>query len=557
MSVCYFGNIFSLDKEYVKPQTFYDSLPLAPKKGTLYFKTSSDPKVINPILASDSGSGMLLGYLWMSLMTLDPQTLNYLPALAQSFSISADKKDYKFKLNPAAKWQDGTSVTADDFKFTLDSILNPKVHAAAIRSTLGGVRMSVIDKQTLIFHVNNPSFDTLFQLSLFVPIQKKQFEQSKDFNNDPGIMHPIGNGPYVLSKYERGSQIVFVRNKNWWGNGLSHFKNLYNIDSIILKIIPENTLAYERFIKGNLDGIPFTSEDWAKKVNGLDKDKFSFSPGRNKKIWALKTENKYPKHYAYLAWNEKNPIFKSVKTRMALSYLVNYKKLIDKVCHNLCIQTTSPFGSISLNSASDLRTSEKMIQFNKQKASSLLAQDGWKNENHGHLVKMIEGKKIPFIFSLVIPSQSDAGLKIAQILKEDLKSSGIILEIKTLEWNSFLDKVTEKREFDSAILSWTSTLFPNPKQIWHSHSQEEGGSNYIGYSNLELDNLILKANEEFDAQKRNLLLQNINRVIYADQPYTFLFEPKYVLEGLNSKIKSPHWVSEFDQGAASELFYLD
>jgi len=562
-SVLYFANAFSasLDHEpksldYVRPSSFYDSLPVVKKKGTLNFKINSDPKVMNPILATDAGSASVEGFLWMPLMTLDPETLQYLPALATSYSVSADEKNYTFTLNKEAKWQDGTAVSAYDFKFTLDTILNPKVNAAVQRSYLSGISLEAKDKQTIIFHVKEPRFDTLFQLSLFLAIQKKQFDHVMDFNNDPGIMHPIGNGPYVLSKYERGNKIVFTRNKNWWASSLQHNKNRYNIDEIILRIIPDANLAYERFIRGDIDNISFTSEQWHLKVMGLDKDKFSFTPERKKKVWALKADNKFPKSYSYIAWNAKKPIFNSVKTRTALSYLVNYKKIIENVFFNMQRQTTSPFGSMTLNSAPELQTPEKMIAFNKNKAQQLLAEDGWKDGGNGILVKNSNGKKIDFVFDFNVPSQSANSLKVAQILKEDFKSSGITMNIKSLEWNSFLDKI-EKRDFDSMILGWTGTIFPNPKQIWDSHSQAEGGSNYIGYSNPKVDELIAKANLEFNLEKRNLIMQEINRLIYADQPYTFLTEGKYVLEGLNTKIKSPKWISQYEGGAASDLFYLD
>ncbi|MES2615241.1 MAG: ABC transporter substrate-binding protein [Bdellovibrionota bacterium] len=542
--------------DYTRQPSFYDSIPVTKKHGVLNFKMISDPKVMNPVLAEDKESGSVEGYLWMPLMTLDPETLQFLPAIATRYSISEDKKNYTFTLNKNAKWQDGSPVTSTDYKFTFDKIMDTKINSAVLRSYLTGISIEKKGSDTVIFHVKEPRFDTLFQLASFIAIQKKQFENSLNFNDDPGIMHPIGNGPYILSNYERGNKLVFTRNKNWWAYSLPHFKNRYNIDEVVVHIIIDRNLSYERFMKGDIDEIDFSEEQWHVKVTGLDKNKFSFLPSQNKKVWALKIENKFPKPYYYLGWNEKNPIFNTVKTRTALSYLVDYKKIIEKVTYNLSSQSTSPFGSLTLNSAPELRQINKMMSFNKKKAMDLLIQDGWNNNGQGQLVKDINGKKIPFIFDLNVPTQSQSGQKIAQIIKEDFKSSGITLNIKILEWNSFLDKI-EKRNFDAVILGWTSTIFPNPKQTWDTNSQQEGGSNFIGYSNPRVDALIAKANLEFDPLKRNLLMQEINRLIYADQPYTFLIEPKYVLEGLNTKIKSPKWLSQYEGGAAFDLFYLD
>lgn len=540
---------------YERKATFYDSLPSAKKGGELNFKLASDPKVMNPVLSSDAESGSLEGYLWMNLMTIDPDTLDYLPALATSYSISNDKKSYTFTLNKEARWQDDTPVTADDIKFTFDTIMNTKVNAAALRSYYQGVTLRVKDPLTVTFSVEEPRFDHLFVFSLFTPIQKKQFEKSPDFNKDKGIMNPIGNGPYVFEKYERGQKVVFKRNKTWWALSQPHYKNRFNIDTINLRIVSDPNLGYEKFIKGDIDALGFTAEQWNTKVTGLDKEKFGSSAQSGKNIWALKEENNFPKIYSYVGLNLRKPIFADEKTRTALAHLVNYKKIVEKVYYNLAIQSTSPFGSMTANSDPELRNADNMVAFNKSKAMALLKEAGWKSDGSGRLVKEIDGKTIPFEFNLDIASISPTAPKIAQILKEDFKTSGIKINIKSLEWHTLIDK-TQNHDFDAVILGWTSTLFPNPKQIWDSKSQENGGSNYVGYNNPEVDALIAQANQEFDISKRNLLMQKLNRIIYKDKPYLFLIEQKYILEGLNSKIRSPKWLSKYSGSADSDLFYL-
>ena len=549
--------VFASPFVYQRPQTYYDTLPNVKKGGMLTFRVKSDPRVMNPILSGDESSRAIEGFLWLSLMTVDGDNLNYLPSLANGFTVSEDKKDYTYQLNPNAKWQDGTSVTSYDVKYTFDTIMNPKVNAAAQRSYYSGISVSVKDPLTFTFHVEKPQFDSLFQLSLFVPIQKKQFENSKDFNKDNGILHPVGNGPYLLGKYVRGDKIVFQRNKNWWGYSLPHYKNRFNIDNVILKIIPSQSLLYEKFVHGDVDNVSFTPEQWETKVVGLDKEKytslFNKKPG---KLVSLKIENKFPKSHYFIAWNEKNKIFNTVKTRTAISYLVNYPKILKDIFYNLDTQCTSPFGSFTMNSSQELRNSDRIISYNRIEAMALLKEDGWKNGGKGNLVKTWNGVTVPFIFSLNIPTQSQNSLKIAQILKEEFKVSGITLKINSMDWNLFLDKL-DKREFDAALYGMNSTLFPNARQVWHSGSEASGGSNVMSYSNPKLDALIDESNKEFDPAKRNLMMQEITKIIYADQPVTFLNEGKFILEGLNPRIKSPKWLSDYSGGTDSDLFYLN
>lgn len=541
---------------YAQKPSFYEQLPAVKKQGTLYLTMTSDPKVINPLLSADNESASLESYLWLPLMAINPDNIDFLPALATGYQISPDKKQFTFFLNPMAKWQDGSPVTAEDVRFSFDTLMDSKTNAAALRSYYHGVSLKVIDPHTIVFSVNEPRFDTLYSLSSFAPIQKKQFQNSKNFNLDKGVMNPIGNGPYKLEKYTRTQQVVFVRNQNWWGFSMPYFKNRYNMDQIVIRIINDQNLAYEQFIAGRVDVLGLTPEQWHVKVHGIDKAKFGKSQNTEKKIWALQEENQYPKVYDYIGWNQKNPLFQDVKTRTALSYLVDYQKIINVVYYGLSVQCSSPFGSFSLNSDPNLRKPGQMISFDRNKAMQLLKEAGWRKGEDNLLVKEINGKKVPFSFELVTVSTNKSRVRMAEILKETFKSAGIQVKIRAMEWNSFLDKV-HHREFDAVILGWTATLFQNPQQIWDSKSREMGGSNFVNYSNPQVDRLIEKANLEFDPARRNQLMQELNRLIYADQPYTFLTEPKASLFGLNTKIKSPRWYSKYESALATDLFYMN
>ncbi|WP_158998198.1 ABC transporter substrate-binding protein [Pigmentibacter ruber] len=555
LNICFFSSAHSsAEYSYQKKTNYYETMPPAKKGGVLHFPISSDPKVMNPLLSDDTASSAVEGYLWLSLFSIDPETLEFIPNLAKDFKVSADKKNYTFTLYESAKWQDGSSVTTDDIKFSFDTLMDTKTHAAALRSFFEGVTLKIIDKQSFVFSISEPRFDTLNVLASFTPIQKKQFENTKDFNLDKGIMNPVGNAAYIFDKFLRSQKIIFKRNKNWWAKDLPHFKNRFNPDEIILDIIPDPNLTYEKFLKGDVDQISFTAEQWHNKVTNIDKNKFG-TKQNEKPIWSLKVKNKFPKPYNYIAWNLKNSLFSDVKTRTALSYLVDYNKILEKIFFNLYTQSTSPFGSFTENSAPELRSKQNIISFNKEKAISLLKEAGWKNDGSGILTRNINGKIEKFEFNLDINSNNTTRQKIAEIVKENFKSVGIKVNIRSYEWNTFLDLIN-KRKFEAVILAWTGSLFPNAKQIWDSESESNEGSNFVSYSNPKVDELIKKANIEFNSAKRQKIMQEINRIIYHDQPYTFIAEVNYVLEGLNSKIYSSRWIANYESGAASDLFYL-
>ena len=542
--------------EYKALPSAYADLKTAPKAGAFNQRLGNNPKVLNPLLSADTVSSYAEVFLWAPLFTEDAETLNPLPALAKSYKISADRKVYTFTLNEKAKWSDGTAVTTDDVKFTFDTQMDPKTEAAAIRTYWEGTSIKVIDKYTFEFSVKEPKFDTLRSLYLFNPIQKKQFASEPDFNKAKGVMSPIGNGPYVFKSFDRDQQVVLERDKNWWGSELPHYKNRFNADKIVLRIITDDALQYERFLKGDLDVLEFNAEQFGLKVRGTDKARFGTSNTDKQAVWATEVKNKAPRGYSYLAWNLKNPVFASVKTRQALARIIDYKQIIDSVYQGFAYQCTSPFGSLTMNAAEELRAPGNMLTTDRKAALVLLKEDGWKDSDGDNILdKTVDGKNVKFSFELKFNSNNPLRAKIAQIARENFKAAGIDMKVQSMEWNAFLDDV-DNRRFDAIILGWSATPYPNAKQTWHSSSEANQGSNFVSYKNEKVDALIDQSNIEFDPAKRVALMKEINRLIYNDQPYLFLLEPSSLLVGFNKKVGSPSniWAMAYDVTAPVDIY---
>jgi len=541
---------------YARLPSAYDKLKEAKKGGIYYQRLSNNPKVINPVLSADANSSSLEPYLWATLFTEDSDNLNPLPYLAESYKISADKASYTFTLNKDAKWSDGTPVTTDDVKFTFDTMMDPKTEAAALRSYWEGTSLEVVDKMNFTFKVKEPKFDTLRSLYLFTTIQKKQFEKDADFNKAKAVLDPIGNGPFVFKTFSRDQQLVLERNKDWWGSKLTHMKNRFNADQIIFRIITDDTLGYEKFLKGELDVTTFNAEQFALKVNGTDKDRFGKSPKEKKTVWATEVQNKAPRGYSYIGWNLRQPLFQSKKTRQALALIIDYKQIIDKVFFGYSYQCTSPFGSLTYNAAEDLRKPGKMLTTDRKKAMALLKEDGWSDTDGDNVLdKTIDGKKVKFAFELKFNSNNPLRAKIAQIAKENFKAAGIDMSVRAMEWNAYLEDI-DNRRFEAFLLGWTATPYPNARQTWHSSSEKDQGSNIVAYNNPKVDELIDASNKEFDLKKRAETMKEINRIIYDDQPYLFLLEPRSMMAGFNTKVGAPSgaWALSYDVSPPDDIY---
>jgi peptide/nickel transport system substrate-binding protein/microcin C transport system substrate-binding protein len=129
-----------------------------------------------------------------------------------------------------------------------------------------------------------------------------------------------------------------------------------------------------------------------------------------------------------------------------------------------------------------------------------------------------------------------------------MKSIGITMNYKFLEWNSFI-KLVDERNFDAMNMGWqVNDLESDPKQMFHSAEIPTPGHNFISYSNPDLDKLIDEMRVTMDAKKRRKFFWKISEMISDDQPYAFLFNRRYSLYAHTSRVKKPQETLKFGTG---------
>jgi peptide/nickel transport system substrate-binding protein len=140
---------------------------------------------------------------------------------------------------------------------------------------------------------------------------------------------------------------------------------------------------------------------------------------------------------------------------------------------------------------------------------------------------MIEGARVPASFDLMIFANSPSFRAIAEIIQEEFRKIGVRVQITPAEWALFLEKLNSK-EFDAAMLGWaTGWTKTDPYQLWHSSLADvPASSNHVGYRNPEVDKLIEQLRVTMDDGEQEKLYHQIHRLIFEDQPYTFLFSEK-------------------------------
>ncbi len=498
--------------------------PKAPKNGMFKYNLETAPTTLNALSSTDAYASRVQAYILESLLDRNVDTYEWEPALATKWEVSKDGTKFTFTIREGVKWHDGKPLTIEDVKFSFDAIMHPKnkYKTAHLKSYYENIKEAkIIDKNTIQFIAKQKyfrNFDTVAGLTV-VP---KHLYENPDKKMEKKLNRTlVGTGAYVLDQYERGKKLILKLNENWWG--LKEKKGLNNFKSIYMKFVKEDVKAIKYLEKGDLDFIGFQPERFVKDTTGKR---------WGKDVFKVKVENKSPKGYSFLAWNNNNVLFKDKKIRKAMNYLFNRKLMIEKFLFDMSMPATGP-----LYLQSDYADSKvKPIPFDPKKALEILRKEGWKDTDGDQILdKVIDGKKVNFSFTILEPLQDF--MKYLTIFKEDAKKAGIEVKLKYVEWNTFI-KLLDERKFEAVRLAWGGGAVDwDPKQIWHSASIANGGSNFISYNNPTVDKLIDEARMTLEKKKRVQVLQKVFRTIADDAPYIFLFNRKYELYGHTKRMK--------------------
>ena len=529
---------------------FYDKN--AEPGGRFIGAITSDTGNMNMIINNDATVSDFWGLTCDSLAERHYKDIDrFVPRMAESWTLSDDKLTYRIKLRKGILWHDFTDpetgkkwenveVKADDFKFYVDVIKDETVNAAPMRSYLADLKQINV--------INDYEFEVVWErpyilseeitLSLmplprhFYHAYEGPFDGAK-FNDDHVRNRMIvGCGPYQFDSWEKGKRVVFKRFEKFYGKRLGIMPAL---KTVVYELIQHPNTRLQALRSRTLDADSLTTEQW---VNNTDTAEF-------KEGGFLRKMRLPSMSYSYIGLNLANPLFQDRNVRVALSHLVDRKRIIRDVYYDLVRPVSGPFFV-------DSRANDPSIEpyeFDVEKAKKMLADAGWKDtDGDGVLDK--DGK--PFVFTVIYANSSTTDQKLLPILKEDFARAGVKLEILSLEWSVMLERI-DKRQFDAVRLAWRMSVSNDPYQLWHSDNLKiEASSNFISFANPEADRLIMEIRTCFDLDKRTELYHRFHRLIHEEEPYLFLVSP-YDLFVINKRYRN---VVEYPLGIYQNTFWV-
>jgi peptide/nickel transport system substrate-binding protein len=527
----------------------------AARADVLQLVYSDDPDTLNLITSGDTVSGRFQALVAEQLAARnlhDPDKL--VAGLAESWEFDQERLEFTIHLRRGVSWHplqlpDGsplaeTEFTARDVMFTFACILNPHVEAESLRSTFENaeakdasqrhkISIEHVDDYTVRVRWKQPYF-LAEEATLQVPIMPRHVysvdrhgdlfsldfsskEFAAGFNNHWANTRMCGTGPMIFDRWDRTERVVLRRNPMYWGSPFYFSRVVFHCET------NDNT-ATQKLLQQKFDWVEIAQTD------------LLLEAAVDPRVVAGKVEFKqyvYPS-YRYIGYNLRRPFLDEQPVRRALSHAMPIDMMIAKVLHGLAERTTGHFqpGSPAYD------TSLAPIAYDLDRARRLLDEAGWIDSNrNGIRDKQIGDRRLEARFELLLNADIRDYVTIAEIIQSNLSRIGVALKITPLAYQVLLDK-QRARNFDAIMNGWSLTWRSDPFDIWDgSQADLPGSSNTVGYANPRVDRWIDELRTTFDRRRQVELYHLIQRQIYEDQPYTFLFVEKQT-GGLNSRIKN-------------------
>ena len=515
---------------------FYDQN--AQRGGRLITVSASDTKNMNSLITNDAFLSAISSFTQDGISERSFSDISkFEPKLAESWERLDGGLRFRIRLRKGVLWHDFTDpvtkkkwenveMTAEDFKFYVEVVKNPKTDCAPLRTYL-----SDLDRVEII---NKYEFDVIWKKKYFLaeevtlqlePLPRHlyhayegPFDPDK-FNNDNERNRMIvGVGPYRFERWDKGNRIVLRRWNKYYG---AKYGVMPPLQTIAVDIIPHPATQLQSLISKDVDEVTLTPEQWIHQTSGAA---FQEKDGWLRKI---KTPSLA---YNYIGFNLKMPVFSDAKTRVALSHLVDKERIVKELYHGLARPVTGPFFPDSPATDQSL----PVRKFSLELARKLLAEAGWKDTDGDGI---LDRNGVPLKFTVIYPNANPIYPRLLPIVRQDMARAGVKMELQSLEWSVCLQRL-EKKKFEACAMGWQGGITPDPFQLWHSSmANVPASSNFIGFVNPEADKLIEQIRVTFDPEERTKLYHKFHRLIYDEAPYIFMVSP-YNLSALSKRYQN-------------------
>ncbi|MFY0544516.1 ABC transporter substrate-binding protein [Brevibacillus sp. H7] len=446
---------------------------------------------LDPIARNDTESFKVTKNIFETLVNYEEENTNVVPALAESWDVSADGLTYTFKLRQGVKFHDGTDFNAEAVQFNFyrwmdkDHPLHNKDGLQFYSGMFSGFKgdkdhviksVDVVDPYTVKFSLYRPLAPFIQNLGMacFAIASPKAL---KEMGPEKFAQNPVGTGPFKFVEWKRNDTIVLEKNQDYWNKGYP------KLDKLVFKVIPENTARLTALAAGEIDLMDGLNPDDTQVVTDNAELQLIFRPSMN---------------VGYLGFHvEKGPL-KHPKVRQAIAHVINKPALIEAFYGGLGEPAVNPMPPSLWGWNGNIKDRE----YNLEKAKQLLAEAGYPN-----------GFSIQFLAMPVPRLYMTEGVKIAESIQQELNKVGIKAEIVTMEWAAYLDTI-KRGEQEMYLLGWTGEN-GDPDNFLNTLL---GHGKRTRWENQEFQKILLQAQSATAKEEREKLYLKAQEIIFNEVP---------------------------------------
>jgi len=503
----------SIDGKLKYPQGFthfaYTS-PEAVKGGSLILHDLGGFDKMNPFTLKGSAPFGLDSFIFepLAVSSLDEPFAAY-GLIAKDIALAGDGKSVTFTLDEHARFSDGTPVTVQDVKFSLDTLKSDKAHPFYQIYLQNITGAEILDKQRIRFLFDRPNRE-LHMIASQLPVLNKSFYEKHGF--DPSgstdtMLPPVGSGPYIIKEVNPGKSITYERNPHYWAVDQPVRKGMFNFNSIVIKYFKDQIVSVEAFKAGEFDVMVVNiAKQWKRDLSGR-----RFANGDlMKKEFAHKNDA----GMQGFLFNTRRELFKSPEVRRALGLALDFEWTNKTLFFNQYTRSNSYFSNSDLAATglpgpAELKlldpfkdqlppqvfstpltppstASPGSLRINLKLAKKLLHEAGWRVKN-GVLTRK-DGTTFAFEILLVSPSFE----RVMAPYVKNLAKLGIKADYRTIDPALYSDRV-KNFDFDMVVNVFGQSQSPGNEQrdYWSSSSAERKGSrNLAGVHSPVVDSLV-------------------------------------------------------------------
>jgi peptide/nickel transport system substrate-binding protein len=427
--------------------------------GELRIGVTSEPATLDPLSSANTADGRSILFNVYEGLVKPTSDAGFQPALAESYALEQAGLVYNFKLRADVKFHDGTTLTAEDVVFTLNTAI--ETHFSGFNQIAKVEALSDGGAGRVVITLHEPNVEFLSYLTLgIVP-----------YNNPDREAKPLGTGPYSIASYTTQQSLILEKNPYYWQAGVPH------LDKITYLFAADSDALLTALQGGNIDGATITGG----LVDQFNLAQFDLVENPSNSVQMLALNNAVePLH--------------DVRVRKALNYAVDVQEIIDIAFYGRGMPSGSPIiPGLSRYYETSLFNPYPL---NIDIAKSLLTEAGYPNG---------------FPLTITVPSNYTMHVDTAQVLVNQLAKVGVRATIRQVDWATWLTDVYRDRQYQATVISLDAS-FMSPRGFLDRY-RSSASSNFVNFQDATFDQVYGEAITEVDEAKRIALYKEAQRII--------------------------------------------